>query len=95
MTTIAKTRRLASAENGLFAMSWLIMCWWCTNSTPAIAARKPDIAKPASIVRNELMPYASAARGFSRKAMSTRPVRLRRMPYAIAIANARIAIVRK
>ncbi len=95
MTTIANTRRLDSAENGLFIVSWLIMCWWCTNRTPATAARKPEIAKPASIVRSALMPYASAARGFSRNAINTRPVRLRRIPYAIAIANARTDNVRK
>ena len=60
--------------------SWLTTCWWWTSSTPAMAAKKPENANPASIVRSELMPNASAARGFSRSAMSTRPVRLRRIP---------------
>ena len=63
MTTMANTRRLASAENGLLMMFWLITCWWWTSSTPAMAAKKPENANPASIVRSELMPNASAARG--------------------------------
>ena len=70
------TTRLSPAP---YESSWSPFCW-CTNSAPANAARKPDIANACSVVVRGFTPNALAARSFSRIATSARPVRLRRMP---------------
>ena len=62
----------------------------CTNSTPAAAAMKPEIANAETVVRTTLMPYACAAFSFSRIAIRARPVRLLRIPRAASMISARM-----
>ena len=55
-------------------------CWWCTASAPDAAATNPEIPKAVNFARVTLTPKAWTLASFSRRAISTLPVRLRRIP---------------
>ena len=59
-------------------------CWWTTYRAPAHPAKKPAIENAVNFALMTLTPYASTPCSLSRRAMSTRPVRLCRKPWTIA-----------